>query len=172
MTYLYLKKGYKFRDLFKLSISKKEIKKHFYIFLTTVIIMFLSVLLFDRENLLNLPLANPKLFLVFSITYPLFSAFGQEIIYRLFLFERYKEVFVKEYVLVLLSALVFSFVHIVYLSYLSLILTFIFGLYAALVYKSSRSVFLTSILHGLYGNYVFFIGLGGYFWLDMYKWLS
>lgn len=47
-----------------------------------------------------------------------------------------------------------------------LVIEFIF---LAPVYERTGSVLFTSILHGIFGNIVFTIGLGEFFWLDMYK---
>jgi hypothetical protein len=48
-----------------------------------------------------------------------------------------------------------------------MILTFIGGLYFAQVYRHTRSVLFTSVLHGIFGIMIFGVGLGQYFWLDM-----
>jgi membrane protease YdiL (CAAX protease family) len=123
--------------------------------------------LFERENLFNLPRANPWIYLAMCVFYPVFSAFGQEIIYRTFLFRRYQDLFRKEWLVMMASGLTFSFLHIVYYDPVSMILTFIGGLYFARVYMLTRSVLFTSVLHGLMGIIVFGVGLGQYFWLDI-----
>lgn len=50
-----------------------------------------------------------------------------------------------------------------------MILTFVLGTYLAYFYEKTGSVLFISIIHELYGNMVFPIGLGHYFWLDMHK---
>ena len=125
------------------------------------------MLFFDRENLFDLPRANPLIFLAMLIFYPVFSAYGQEIIYRTFLFRRYGSLFGKDWMTVLASGLSFSFLHIVYYDPVSMILTFIGGIYFARVYLETRSVLFTATLHGVLGILIFGLGLGRYFWLDM-----
>ena len=66
----------------------------------------------------------------------------------------------------------FSFAHIIYFSWISIILTLLAGLYFAYEYIRTRSVLFTSVLHGILGDVVFTIGLGHYFWLDMSNYLS
>ena len=105
------------------------------------------------------------------IFYPVFSAYGQEIVFRKFLFMRYKPLFQKTWILILASGISFSFVHIVYFSLLSLILTFFAGIYLALVYEKTKSVLFVAILHGIMGFLIFTVGLGQHFWLDMLEWL-
>jgi membrane protease YdiL (CAAX protease family) len=103
--------------------------------------------------------------------YPVFSASAQELIFRTFLFHRYEKLFGSGIPIILASAATFSLAHIFFFHPLSLILTFLLGLYMGYIYHKKRSVLFTIFLHGLYGNMIFTIGLGQYFWLDMYKWL-
>jgi membrane protease YdiL (CAAX protease family) len=141
------------------------------------IALFVSMLLlgwvyyFDRDNLFNLPSGNWKLWLFVSVFYPLFSVFTQEIIFRTYIFRRYERLFGNGVQIILISALVFSFAHIFYFHPVSLVLTFFLGLYLGLIYQKTRSVLFASFMHGLYGNMVFTIGLGHYFWIDMFKWI-
>ena len=66
--------------------------------------------------------------------------------------------------LVISSAIFFSITHILFLNFIAPILSFIGGLLFANTYNKHRSLLLVSIEHGLYGNTLFFIGLGWYFW--------
>ncbi len=125
------------------------------------------VYFFHPENLFNLPRANIWIYMALCLFYPVFSAFGQEIIYRTFLSRRYSRFLTKGWQFVLASALTFSFMHIVYYDPVSMILTFIGGLYFAWNYQLTRSVLFTSVLHGIFGILMFGVGLGQHFWLDM-----
>ena len=77
---------------------------------------------------------------------------------------RYKSIFKSDNNLVISSALFFSITHILFLNFIAPILSFIGGLLFANTYNKHRSLLLVSIEHGLYGNTLFFIGLGWYFW--------
>lgn len=123
----------------------------------------------EPHNLFNLPLRNPTVWLLFIVVYPLFSAFGQEVIFRVFLHLRYRPLLGDGWLFITVSAALFSFVHIVYFSPLSIILTFIAGLYLAWIYMRCRSVLSVAFLHGLLGNAAFTAGLGQHFWLDIAK---
>jgi membrane protease YdiL (CAAX protease family) len=158
---------FRFRELFRWRISKFTLLKNGIIILLCLMLMLGYVNLFERENLFNLPKAHPWIYLAMCIFYPVFSAFGQEIIYRTFLFRRYQDLFHKEWIIILASGITFSFLHIVYYDPVSMILTFMGGLYFAWIYSLTRSVLFTSVLHGLMGIIVFGVGLGQYFWLDM-----
>lgn len=155
------------KELIIWSVPRKTMRGSVLIILLSALLMLGYVWIFERENLFNLPRANIWIFLAMCIFYPVFSAYGQEIIYRTFLYRRYLSIFTKGWHFVMASALSFSFLHIVYYDPVSMILTFIGGLYFSWMYWSTRSVLYTSVLHGIFGMIVFGVGLGQYFWLDM-----
>ncbi len=158
---------FQWKELFRWEIPKTMLIRNGLIVLLCLVLMLGYVSLFERENLFNLPKANPWIYLAMCVFYPIFSAFGQEIIYRTFLFRRYNKWVRKEWQFVLVSGIAFSFLHIVYYDPVSMILTFIGGVYFARVYQQTRSVLFTSVLHGLMGIIIFGVGLGQYFWLDI-----
>lgn len=164
--------SFRFRELISFRVSRKSLIKNGLIVLAISTVLLLSVFIFDPQNLFNLPKGNLRIWIFLCIFYPLFSAYGQEIIYRTFLFHRYRNLFKQEIVLIIASGITFSFAHIIYFSWISTILTLLAGLYFAYEYIRTRSVIFTSILHGILGDVVFTIGLGHYFWLDMSNYLS
>ena len=158
---------FRFRELFKWNIPKAVLFRNGMIVALCLILMLGYVMLFEPENLFNLPGSHPWIFVAMCLFYPVFSAFGQEIIYRTFLFRRYGLLFPKGWHFVLASGITFSFLHIVYYDPVSMILTLIGGTYLARVYHQTGSVLFCAVLHGLLGIVVFGVGLGQYFWLDM-----
>jgi len=158
---------FQWRELVRWGIPKSILAKNGLIVLLSLVLMLVYMLLFDREHLFDLPRANPWIYLAMCLFYPVFSAFGQEVIYRTFLFRRYGILFGKPWLVSLFSGITFSFLHIVYYDPVSMILTFIGGIYFAGVYRQTRSVLFTAVLHGIMGILFFGVGLGRYFWLDM-----
>ena len=158
---------FKWGELIRWQVPRKVILGNAVLIVFAALLMLGYVYFFHRENLFNLPRANIWLFLGLCLFYPVFSAFGQEIIYRTFLSRRYSGILAKEWHFVLASALTFSFMHIVYYDPVSMILTFMGGLYFARNYQITRSVLFTSVLHGIFGIMMFGVGLGQHFWLDM-----
>ncbi len=163
--------SFRFRELISFRVSRKSLIKNGLIVLAISIILLFSVIIFDPQNLFNLPKGNLRIWIFLCIFYPLFSAYGQEIIYRTFLFHRYRNLFKKEMVLIIASGITFSFAHVIYFSWISIILTLLAGLYFAYEYTKTRSVLFTSVLHGALGDVVFTVGLGHYFWVDMSDYL-
>ena len=158
---------FNWKELFRWQVPSRMVWRHGLIVLATLAVMLGYVLLFERDQLFNLPRNNPWIFVALCFFYPVFSAFGQEIIYRTFLFRRFRTLFMKEWFFTAISGITFSFMHIVYYDPVSMIITFIGGLYFAQVYLWTRSVLFTSVLHGCMGIIIFGVGLGQYFWLDM-----
>ena len=159
--------NFQWRELFHWEISRPTLLKNGLILLVCTLLTLSYVYIFDRENLFNLPRANPWIYVAMCLFYPVFSAFGQEIIYRTFLYKRYSSIFPRGWQFVIASGITFSFLHVVYYDQVSMILTFIGGLYFARVYQLTRSVLFTSVLHGLFGIMIFGVGMGQYFWLDI-----
>ena len=166
---LILKYDTKFRlkELIAFQIRKADWIIHGIIVTATAILLLVGTTLFERENLFNLPRANLLLFISMCFFYPLFSAFSQEVIYRTYLYRRYNTLFNTNTLFIIASSVSFSFMHIVYYSPVSILLTLGLGLYLAQVYLMTRSVLFTAILHSILGILVFAVGLGHYFWLDM-----
>ncbi len=171
LIYFRRKKSIALRDFIRLNLSGKLIRNNVLVVLFAGFFLSVLVMLTEPEELFNLPRGNLLVWLAMCIFYPVFSAYIQEVVFRLFLFERYGSLFRKRLYIILASGISFSFVHIVYYSPISMILTLIAGLYLAWIYEKTKSVLFTAILHGAFGMLVFTVGLGHHFWLDMYKWL-
>ncbi len=155
------------KELVRWEVPKAVVVKNLLIVVSCTLLTLAYVLFFDRENLFNLPRANPWIYVAMCLFYPVFSAFGQEIIYRTFLCRRYTQILPRGWHFVVASGITFSFLHIVYYDPVSMILTLIGGIYFARVYQLTRSVLFTSVLHGLFGIMFFGVGMGQYFWLDI-----
>lgn len=128
-----------------------------------------AITLFTRfyhpELFLSLPKTAPLFWLGIILFYPVFSAFFQEILFRGFFFHRYEKRFKKRPLLfVTLNALLFAYIHIVFGNWIAVVFTFFGGFLFAQTYLKSRSILLTAIEHSLYGDLLFTLGLGYYFY--------
>jgi membrane protease YdiL (CAAX protease family) len=126
--------------------------------IATLTILF--VWLTDKESLFVVMLNKPLLWLMILFVYSLFSVYPQEILYRLFFFQRYQVLFKNEFILVFVNAIVFSLAHLFFKNILVLILTFLGGILFALTYKKTKSTLLVSIEHAIYGCWLFTVGMG------------
>lgn len=113
---------------------------------------------------LRLPLEQPRLWTMVMLAYPLLSVYPQEIIFRTFLFHRYAPLFASERSLVAASALSFGLAHLFFANWIAPVLSTAGGWLFARTYARSRSTLLASVEHGLWGDVIFTIGLGWYFY--------
>ena len=126
--------------------------------------LFLLVYLLEPTLLFNFVKGEPKIWLIVMCLYPLVSVYPQEIIYRAFFFHRYKPLFPNPYIMILASGLTFGLVHIFFFNWWALTLSTVGGIMFAWTFHRSRSILFTSIEHGLWGDLIFTVGLGLYFY--------
>ena len=126
--------------------------------------LLLIALVFFPHHLFDFPRKEPVLWSILIFAYPIVSALVQEVIFRRFFFWRYRPLFKKNSITVLINAVLFSYTHAVFLNPLAVILTFIGSLIFAFTFIRSRSLLLVTIEHTLYGNTLFTIGLGSFFY--------
>jgi membrane protease YdiL (CAAX protease family) len=107
---------------------------------------------------------TPTVWLAIMLLYPLLSVYPQELLYRAFFFHRYQPLFGKGWGMILASALSFAFVHVIFRNWTAVTLCAIGGVLFSLTYRNSGSLLLTSIDHAIFGNFLFTIGLGQFFY--------
>jgi membrane protease YdiL (CAAX protease family) len=107
---------------------------------------------------------RPGFWALVMVLYPLFSAYPQELVYRAFFFHRYRLLFRTPRQMIWASSLAFAFLHIIFQNPIGVILTIPGGYLLSLTYQRTNSLVLTGIEHALYGNLVFTVGLGLYFY--------
>lgn len=118
-----------------------------------------------RPDLLyGLPRHEPVLWLFITVFYPLVSVYPQELVYRGVMFERYAPVFGSGTPMVAASATAFGFVHIIFGSWVSVLLTLVGGWMFARRYQRRGSLMSAAVEHAVYGVLVFTIGLGQFFY--------
>lgn len=117
---------------------------------------------------LSLPRHHPALWAMVLASYPPLSVLPQTLVYRVFLFHRYRSLMpgnanFQAAALILISAAAFCFSHIVFHNWIALALTLPGGVLFAARYHNTRSLVVSALEHTLYGWLLFTLGLGGYF---------
>lgn len=130
--------------------------------ISTLCVMYLWPRLLSFNTTLVLGASSILVFLL----YPLFSVLPQEIIYRTFLFHRYKLLFPSKYARMLISSLMFGLAHMIYGSLLVLVLSLLAGLLFSYRYFSSGNTALVIIEHSMWGSFLFLLNLGSQFTLS------
>jgi len=126
--------------------------------------MYVFTLLYDPEKLFRIIYDRPEIIPFLMIGYPLLSALPQEVIFCTYFFDRFQVFFKTDRARILASALVFAYAHMLFINWVAPVFGFVAGVIFAHTYFRTRSLALVTIEHGLYGNALFLIGLGWYFW--------
>jgi len=124
----------------------------------------LAVRIFAPELLFSFVKRSPGFWALVMLLYPLASVYPQEILYRGFFFHRYQPLFGSGWTMLAASALAFGFVHIIFGNWLAVGLCVIGGLLFSFTYQDSGSLLLACLDHALFGNFIFTIGLGRFFY--------
>jgi uncharacterized protein len=164
LVYLLRRQGFERRRLWNAAAIPRHIGWSFAVFAASAGVMSGIVYVVMPERFMEMPLSRPQLWIVIMIFYPLFSVYPQEIIFRVFMFERYRDLFPTRWAMIGASAVAFGYGHIIFESAISVLLTLLGGILFAKTYYESRSTLMVSIEHALYGCFVFTVGLGIYFY--------
>lgn len=107
---------------------------------------------------------RPLLWLLIMVAYPVVSVYPQELLYRALLLHRYRELLRSPWLQLVVSAALFSFGHVFFrVPAVVLPLTFAGGLLFAWRYRRTGSLLVTAVEHALFGDLIFTVGLGRFF---------
>ena len=160
---LYYEKNH-LKEFFKLYKYKKYILLIIFRWFFFCIVLYYFTKIFFPNRLFLLQKENLELLYKIFIFYPIFSAFPQEFIFCSFFFKRYRSLFKSEKKMIIMSSLIFCFAHIFTINWVAPLLGIFGGLLFAITYSKTKSLLLVSFEHALYGNTLFFLGLGWFFW--------
>lgn len=121
--------------------------------------------LYAPDLLFYLPRNNLGLWMVILVLYPLWSAYPQELIYRAFFFERYKEVFNGKWSMIIINSLLFGFLHIIFGNWIAVAGATIMGFVFAYTYSRHERLLAVAIEHAFIGDLVYTIGMGYFFYV-------
>ncbi len=127
-------------------------------------LLYAGVKLFAPGLLFSFVRTRPVLWAAVMVLYPLLSVYPQGLIYRSFLMHRFAALFPSQFAMVLVSAIAFAWLHIIFRNPLAVALTFAGGLLFAWRYQATGSLLTSSAEHALYGCWLFTLGLGQYFY--------
>jgi membrane protease YdiL (CAAX protease family) len=134
------------------------------IFTIAAIVITAAVWRLRPQILFGFVCSAPLFWALVMVLYPVLSVYPQGIIYRAFFFERYRPLFSSPAAMILASAAVFAFSHIIFRNPWSVALTFPAGLLFAWRYQMTGSLLVSSLEHAFYGCFIFTVGLGGLFY--------
>lgn len=132
--------------------------------LATAAVLTVALLVWSPHALFLFPRRRPGIWLLVMLLYPLLSVLPQNLVYRSFLFQRYRPLFPRATQRLLASTFAFGLVHIVFRNPWAILLALTGGWLFARTYARSRSFWLAALEHALYGNLLFTIGIGRFFY--------
>ena len=133
-------------------------------FAVAALLLWLGVRRFAPELEWGFVRRQPAFWALVMVLYPILSVYPQGLLYRAFLFHRYSALFPARWSMILASASAFAFMHLIFRSWIAVVLTFGGGLLFAFRYDQTGSLAVSGVEHALYGCWLFTVGLGQYFY--------
>ena len=145
------------------AFTKKNVNIILVRWLLLTIVIYLITFYFYNDKLFTIQKQNPYFLIIIFFVYPILSALPQEFIFTTFFFSRYQNL-IPEKLQIFTSAIIFTYAHVLFINFIAPFLSIFGGLIFANTYKKTNSLALVTFEHSLYGNSLFFMGLGYYFW--------
>ncbi len=145
------------------SAARRPPRNIILLFIVAAIVLTIATYYLQPDLFLSLPRERPKLWLTIMVVYPVLSVWPQELIYRSWLYHRYQPLWQTPRGYMVMSALAFGFMHVIFQNWIAVILSTAGGAVFAMTYLRQRSLALCCLEHALYGCLIFTIGLGRYF---------
>ena len=161
---LSLDRTFSWRDLFRTPITGSELSSiaRLVVGLGSFIVGIAYFL--QPQQFFGFPRHSPGLWLAVMALYPLVSVTAQEIMFRVLFTHRYLGLFGGSLGLaVFVNAVLFAYSHLIFESWITILVSFAGGLIFAYRYFTYRSFWGVCLEHALYGNLIFTVGLGNYF---------
>lgn len=121
------------------------------------LLIVLSMVLSYKFNLIRKPIA-PE-YNLFFIYYVFISCPCQEFLYRSVVLAEFRKIDIPNYLFVLLSAINYSYLHIFYHDWITLVATFIMGIIWGLMYVRYPNFYLIAFSHAVVGVVSMLVGI-------------
>lgn len=164
LLFLMKSPGFDLGHLWNTGSIRKELRRILITFAGFAIPCSVAIIVAAPDMRFSLLRWNPILWALVMCFYPLLSVYPQEIIFRAFLFHRYREILPHPGLQIAASTLAFGFVHIIFMNWIAVFLTTLGGLVFAYTYHRTKSLAAVWLEHALYGWWIFTIGLGQFFY--------
>lgn len=152
------------RRLYSLGRWKQGLQRILVIFIPAALALAVVVAFLLPERFLGFPRSEPRFWAVVMVAYPVFSVYPQELIFRTFFFHRYRELLPSMQARIFASAVAFGLAHLFFGNWLAPVMSTAGGWLFARTYARSGSTLQCSVEHALWGDAIFTIGLGWYFY--------
>jgi membrane protease YdiL (CAAX protease family) len=161
---LFFDKGFDSRKLWDVRPLRTQLKGIALVFLAPALLMGVFTYVFHRPLFFYFVSTEPWLWLVFIVLYPLFACYPQEVLFRAFFFHRYGPMFRSEAVTIVMSGVSFGLAHVFFNNPFAPIFATFGGMLFAYRYAKAGTVMAPAVEHCLWGNFIFTIGMGWFFY--------
>jgi membrane protease YdiL (CAAX protease family) len=173
LVILSLDRSFSWRAVFTFRLGWLTLASIFALFAVAGPLLALFAYHDNPRRFLAFPRYAQELWLTVMLLYPLLSVTAQEIMFRVFFYTRYRALFGTDTQgAIVLNAVLFTFAHIVFQNLTTLVISFLGGLLFAWRYEKTRSFWAVTLEHSLYGNLIFTVGLGRYFYTGVWNFPS
>ncbi len=145
-------------------VTWKHLRPMLIRFAISSVFLLIFISIYDPARRFGLIGDRTDVWMMVMFFYPVLSALPQEFVFCTFFFVRYKNLFPKTSSMVAASTVVFAYAHVLFINPVAPLLSLIGGYFFASTYAQRRSLALVTIEHALYGNMLFTLGIGWYFW--------
>jgi uncharacterized protein len=115
-------------------------------------------------QLFAMPRHMPALWPLVMIFYPLISVYPQEIVFRAWFFHRYEEALGGMWPAIVVGGVLFGWAHIIFQNPAAVLLCIPGGVLFGWTYRRHGSLLVSSVEHAIYGDWIFTVGLGWWFY--------
>ncbi|MGP1347641.1 MAG: CPBP family intramembrane glutamic endopeptidase [Phycisphaerales bacterium] len=122
------------------------------------------LLWYAPERMFGFVRSDPGQWAFVMLAYPAFSAFMQGVVFRCLFFHRYGELFPRAWMLIGASAVAFGWAHIVLENWIAVAFCTVGGVLFGITYYRTRSNLAATLEQALYGDFIWTIGLGWWFY--------
>lgn len=150
------------RQLWNREAFRQHVSRTLRWFVPGALLVGIVFALLRPDLLWMLPQTQTGVWLIIMVTYPVFSVYPQEIVFRAFFFHRYHPLFQSLSAKIVASGVAFGLAHIVFANWTAPIMTTVMGVLFALTYARTGSTLQASLEHGIWGWFAFTVGLGWY----------
>lgn len=156
--------GFDHREALRWRWDAAERRRVLLLFVPATLALVAYTWLFHRQSLFGFPRERTGLWLAVMTFYPLLSVVPQELLFRVFFFHRYAPLLGRGTAMIAGSALAFGLAHLLFGNLLAVVLSGLGGALFGVTYARTRSLWLASFEHALYGGVIWTVGLGRFFY--------
>ena len=167
LVYLLCDRGFDRSRLWNMAGARRGIRLILARFALGAALLTLATYLFERELFFAFPRQNPAVWAMVMCFYPVLSVYPQEVIFRAFFVQRYGDALRRlggNTALVIVAAAAFGWAHVIFGTALAVILSGVGGVLFTQTYLRTKSTAAASLEHALFGDLLFTVGLGWYFY--------